>query len=445
MKYFDHAGVELHWGDARDVLATLPDKSVHCAVTSPPYYGLRDYRTAKWDGGDPACDHKPDMTSRGGARPRGKLSSDTKHIDEATKASLHVDVCAKCGAVRVDKQIGLERTPEEYVATLVAILMDVHRVLRDDGTLWLNLGDSYAGSGESSAGGHGSNAAIGIGTQGSQRRNGAVANLASKNLLGVPWRVAFALQESGWILRSDIIWNKPNVIPESVTDRPTKSHEHLFLLAKRERYYYDHFAISEPAVGGSRKFGVGTKGGASFSNSPRMQEPGGMRNKRDVWTINTVPYHEAHYAVFPPALVEPCILAGTSAKGCCPQCGAPWRRLLEHAEGDNETKERPKRTAGMDSRTSTLSLSGNGWAERGGKTKSVGWEPTCTCGVEETVPCTVLDPFAGSGTTLMVAAKRRRRAVGIDLSAESCELATWRIMGKAKGDALVASARAEAV
>lgn len=249
-------------GDCLAVLRTLPDESVQCVVTSPPYFGLRDYG--------------------------------------------------------VPGQIGLEPTPAAYVARLVEVFREVKRVLRNDGVMWLNLGDSYGGSGNNKP--H-------TGDLSDRKLNQqtffARQNTAgSKHLLGMPWRVAFALQDDGWILRSDVIWHKPNCMPESVRDRPTKSHEYLFLFAKSERYFYDAEAIKDPAthagevrmtspkslsLGQAKGRGIKPSGNAT---KPFMIVPVG-RNKRTVWTIATAPFAEAHFATFPPALVEPCILAGS--------------------------------------------------------------------------------------------------------------------------------------
>jgi site-specific DNA-methyltransferase (adenine-specific) len=225
-------------GDVRDRLSELADESVNCVVTSPPYWGLRDYGQ--------------------------------------------------------DGQIGLERTPGEYIDQLVSVFREVRRVLRDDGTLWLNLGDCYS----------------------------VVDGLQPKNLVGIPWRMAFALQADGWCLRQDIIWHKPNPMPESVTDRCTKSHEYLFLLTKSVKYYYDQEAIKEPSANlgetsirfGGSKYGDSkdpkhaTKSGNNYVDS-------GTRNKRSVWTVAPEPFKGAHFATFPPRLIEPCILAG------CPENG----------------------------------------------------------------------------------------------------------------------------
>jgi len=222
---------QLLLGDNRQVLQTLPDQSVHCIVTSPPYFGLRDYG--------------------------------------------------------VDGQIGMEETPENFVAELVRVFRECWRVLRDDGTLWLNLGDSFL----------------------------------NKQILGIPWRVAFALQDAGWILRSDIVWSKPNPMPESVTDRPTRAHEYIFLLTKSGRYYYDADAIKEPSV-----YPDDNRKARSKPDQKRMPteqiagvRPGSAtyttRNKRSVWTVPSAPYKDAHFATFPPALIEPCVLAGCPVGG----------------------------------------------------------------------------------------------------------------------------------
>jgi site-specific DNA-methyltransferase (adenine-specific) len=290
-------------GDCIEGLRTLPDASVHCCVTSPPYWGLRDYGH--------------------------------------------------------DGQIGLESTPEAYVARMVEVFREVRRVLREDGTLWLNLGDTY-GSG--------------------------------KQLKGIPWRVAFALQADGWVLRQDIIWHKPNPMPESVRDRCTKAHEYVFLLTKSERYFYDAEAVSEAAKDPSgHKYERGTYRamrdaaaleGTAFDGPTRSHigntrvngkcvkyaaGHGANKNRRSVWTVTTRPYKGAHFATMPPALVEPCILAGCQEGG------------------------------------------------------------------------TVLDPFAGSGTTLAVAAELGRSGIGCELNPEYIELAEQRIAkSKAKMPLFVA-------
>jgi len=251
---------EILTGDVRQRLAELPEKSVQCVVTSPPYWGLRDYGH--------------------------------------------------------DGQIGLEQTPQEYVAEMVAVFREVWRVLADDGVLWLNIGDSYTGSGKGPAG----NLGAAHNERHMEHIHSAIVpdGLKRKELVGIPWRVAFALQEDGWYLRQDIIWAKPNPMPESVTDRCTKAHEYIFMLTKNARYYFDNHAIKEPSADlgktkikfGGNKYGDSddpkhaTKSGNEYTDT-------GTRNKRDVWTVGTKPFKGAHFAVMPEALVEPCILAGS--------------------------------------------------------------------------------------------------------------------------------------
>ncbi len=381
-------------GDATAEMIETPDESVHCCITSPPYWGLRDYGVAG--------------------------------------------------------QHGLEPTPEEYVAKMVGVFKEVRRVLRDDGTLWLNLGDSYAG------------------------RRG---NLKHKDLVGIPWRVAFALQADGWYLRSDIIWHKPNPMPESVTDRPTKSHEYIFLLSKRGRYYYDADAIAEPATldhprsvdrqyeapgmpphRGLRKQGLAAgptwderktagavRGNVAFDGnvgagtqrsvhgeglSHDLGCKNGTRNKRTVWTVATKPYAEAHFATFPPDLIEPCVLAGTSENGCCSECGAGWVRVTERAEApsvnDSHLDRYGNGSAGVHRK---VEQAYQNWLDANPK-ETTGWRPTCGH-VADLTPCTVLDPFAGSGTTGVVALRAGRNFIGIELNPEYCEMARNRIYNDA--------------
>lgn len=374
---------EIREGDALTRLREMPDESVHCVVTSPPYWGLRDYGVAG--------------------------------------------------------QLGLESTPEEYTAALVGVFREVRRVLRDDGTLWLNLGDSYASDTKGSGGKSSS------GLNAKRDETGTVIGksivtyaprrlehgIKTKDLVGIPWRVFFALQADGWWLRSDIIWHKPNPMPESVTDRPTKAHEYVGLFAKAQTYFYDADAIAEASVigaGAVRNVTPRNKGAdESRNDGDRFGVVNdGTRNKRSVWPIATSPYPEAHFATFPPELPELCIRAGTSEKGCCPMCGAPWERVTERVAEPDGLRNRGA-GAKMDFHTRQT---GSGqklqdWLDANPK-QTVGWAPTCDHG-HEPVPCTVLDPFAGAGTTGLVATRLGRHFIGIELNPTYANMARRRI------------------
>tara|TARA_R100000234_G_scaffold852_1_gene712 strand:- start:23 stop:1069 length:1047 start_codon:yes stop_codon:yes gene_type:complete len=285
-------------GDVRQTLRELESKSVQCVVTSPPYWSLRDYgNTPSIWGGDLDCDHKFGKEKKGDTRDHNVGKTRWNHVYGDGEISPHIEVsqgcyCKKCGAWK--GCLGLEPTPQQFTKNMVEVFREVKRVLRDDGTLWLNIGDSYASSG------------------GRQLEGG----LKYKDLVGIPWQLAFALQEDGWYLRSDIIWHKPNPMPESVKDRPTKSHEYIFLFSKCEKYYYDYEAIKEKG-----EYPAGTKGAKGSteryntnlvnSRPPEYKIYDGMRNKRTVWSINTKPYKEAHFATFPEEIPEICIKAGT--------------------------------------------------------------------------------------------------------------------------------------
>ena len=307
-------GSRILHGDSVEMLKTIPDGTVDCCVTSPPYYGLRDYGTATWVGGDPSCPHyrtskKSDKTATG-----HKNMMETGH---AVGDAIYKTVCPICGAVRVDNQIGLEETPDEYIDRLVTVFREVKRVLRDDGTLWLNIGDSYCGTGDK---GNYKDPKNPEGRNGqSVARNKRIDGIKSKDLIGIPWMLAFALRADGWYLRQDIIWHKPNPMPESVRDRCTKSHEYIFLFSKKPKYYFDIEAIKENAKPDNS---VRDRDHTKLSNTPGRTRMGGLktnhytkRNKRDVWRIATRPYKEAHFATFPEQLIEPCVLAGSRPNG----------------------------------------------------------------------------------------------------------------------------------
>ena len=375
----------IYQGDALEVLRSLPSESVHCCVTSPPYWGLRDYG--------------------------------------------------------VEGQIGLEPTLQEYVEVLVEVFREVRRVLRDDGTLWLNLGDSYASGGMSNPS---SKSTLGggkdLGAADYSITRKVPNGLKPKDLVGIPWRVAFALQADGWYLRSDIVWHKPNAMPESVTDRPTKAHEYIFLLSKSSKYYYDADSIREPlseqrAKQAGKLVDPGNDAkkrkkqiehdkkrgsGGHFDGHKWRMNPLG-RNKRSVWTVSTKPFPGAHFAVYPPDLIEPMILAGTSPKAC-PKCGAPWKRVVEREPVTKKDRTEPYAIAsGMGKRPQLFTRQTR-------VIKEESWQSTCSCSDNDgSGRCVVLDPFVGSGTTLLVAQCLGRSGIGIELNPDYCAMASRRI------------------
>jgi DNA modification methylase len=484
-------------GHCLDTLATLADKSVHCVVTSPPYWNLRDYGTAQWEGGDKGCDHKIPLATKGGCAVGNKQSS-----NPGSYGYREWLICGRCGAKRIDLQIGLEETPEAYVEKLVQVFREVRRVLRDDGTVWLNLGDSYWG-GKGKSGyelPHEAAERRGKTLQTSHNMPGYMDMRPSdgkhpiikpKDLVGIPWRVALALQADGWYLRSDIIWAKPNPMPESVTDRPTKAHEYIFLLSKSQRYYYDAEAVKEPVAEstvGRGPVDFGGKKGREYkpdANDPNFrngkeqwgrtydyqESSASGRNKRTVWTVDntldeflkfaesqgvdvegliaafiggqadlktvwkvaTHPFTGAHFATFPPKLIEPCILAGTSEKGCCAECGAPWERVVERAKPSDDvytSTSKPESINGVGNRQVGMGQKYQEFLNANPPT-TTGWKPTCTCNAGEPIPCTVLDPFGGSGTSAVVSLSLGRNAILCELSEEYAAMARTRIEAKA--------------
>ncbi len=311
----------------------------------------------------------------------------------------------------------MEPTTADFIEHLVQVFDEARRVLRTDGTLWLNLGDSYA-------------------TQ-------ATDGLKAKDLMGIPWRVALALQSAGWYLRSDIIWSKNNSMPEAVKDRCTKAHEYIFHFAHPESkgsYFYDQDAIREKSAesGFAKQRAKGVNTWDYGRSGLEKSRPGGMsgketfqvtgyRNKRSVWKVNNKPYKGAHFACWPEKLVEPMIKAGSSQHGCCSACGAPWVRQTA-----NETYRDISGTRDMNK--TQLNVVRAGWRKRSPQSTTLGWEPSCKCEAD-VVPCTVLDPFSGSATTGCVALQHGRNYIGIDLSSEYLPLALARLEGRAAPEA----------
>lgn len=426
----------------------LDPGSIHCVVTSPPYWGLRDYdgESLVW-GGDPDCAHE--WGALGPAHHPGQVEQSKWRSAEAAGKGQTAGsgrTCLRCDAWQ--GQLGLEPTPQMYVQHLVEVFRAVRSVLRDDGTAWLNLGDSYARGrvGRYDEGGMSCDPAHWTRkTAGTTQDRGLPPGLKEKDLVGIPWRVAFALQDDGWYLRSDIVWNKANPLPESVTDRVTKSHEYIFMLTKRPRYFYDAEAIKEPLQHPDFRQQASFAGGSN-SGDARPEGAGGRRysgneydaaalsgrNKRSVWTMATRPYRGAHFAVFPPDLIAPCVLAGTSEKGCCPLCGAPWVRTVdrERVEEDAVVSDDRKELHGPTYSRHKQRVSGGQTLV---STRAVGesWDATCGCPEHVPVPCRVLDPFSGSGTTGMVALDHGRDYVGLDVNASYVDLAVARLLGEA--------------
>ena len=412
----------LYRADAREI--PLPDASVHMVVTSPPYWGLRDYGLGQWEGGDAECGHamvtikSNTSTMTGGAHNGNSMGS---------KQGWPNNTCGHCGAVATPAGIGLESTLGEWVANIVAVMREVRRVLRDEGTVWLNLGDAYSTSG--TRGYEGGTLGTRVGRENGYRA--APLDLPIKNLMGQPWRVAFALQDDGWILRSAIVWHKPNPMPESATDRPTSAYEMVFLLSKEGRYFYDAEALKTAAFPRWGKHSAEKYKDIKGPTATGLHSDGYERptsaNARNVWTFPTQGRPDAHFATFPDELPRRCILAGTSEHGVCGECGAPWARVVE----SEVVKNRP--SAGEDPRSRNedkLSVGRGHGGHRGNNlqtsTQTLGWQPTCGCNAD-TVPATVLDPFVGSGTTVAIAQSLGRRGVGLDLNSEYLENAAKRI------------------
>ncbi len=345
-------------GDVFDKLKELEDNSIDCVVTSPPYWGLRDYGTAKWQGGDLNCSHFYGRNTRGGLTQFQKNNKGS-FGDEAIKSGEH---CKLCGAKRIDKQLGLEPTYQEHIQNIVELFRVMKPKLKDSATIWLNYGDSYSSGKRTST----TNQTLRGNKNYGVTRTPVQDGIKEKDLVMIPNRIAIALQDAGWYIRSEIIWHKPNPMPESVRDRPTSCHEKIWLITKSKKYYYDADAIKEPVAQGTidrlsqknLKNQIGSKrGNGGKKPNGNMKAVGTLetKNKRNVWTVTTKPCKDAHFATFPKDLIDPCIKAG------CPEGGV------------------------------------------------------------------VLDPFGGSGTTAIVAKLLNRKSIIIELNSEYVKIAKNRI------------------
>lgn len=518
--------VEIRVGHVLERLAELPEKSVHMVWTSVPYWGLRSYGTEPqvW-GGDAACAHEWGKTIAGQRRSGGTGKStlgaasggnaiSPEGIIRSVERSMHSgsnsSFCRHCGAWRGEH--GLEPTLGMWLENEVAIWRAIRRVLRDDGTAWLNCGDAYASTpnGNSAASYKGQDdrtfrdkpvstigplydpagGASGGGPRGANKGNpssGAVQGrivgggaFKPKDRLMMPARLAIALHDDGWYLRDEIVWAKQNPMPTSVKDRTTPAHEMLYLLTKKRRYYYDAVAIMEPIKessvvrynqatvdeqeGGSKQdqYEAGFLKARTRSRRPNViikdlaaksrqnaderliahkkresKEEGwdatkfdrAGANKRSVWHLALEPFNGAHFATAPTGIVIPPILAGTSEKGVCPACGAPWRRVAakEFLQQQDVSPEKVGRNAAALDDSSRF-----GGSTRGSNIyETTGWQPGCTCPTAAPVPATVLDPFGGAGTTALCADRLGRNAILIELNPEYAEIARKRLEGDA--------------
>lgn len=508
------------FGSVHTELKQVTDESIHCVITSPPYYGLRDYKTEpviwpppegnNWE----ECEHDFELEEKTAELRKGlgmeKLGEQYrgggKKAGKVPKVLAVQGFCKKCNTWKGN--LGLEPTPELFIYHIVLICREIKRVLRKDGTFWLNMGDSYWGSGNST--GHTSE------TKNLGRKTfdyGAIPTSYNtqkkhrlykpKDLMMMPARIALALMEDGWYVRCDNIWNKRNPMPESVSDRPSRNHEYVFMLSKSRRYYFDQEAVREDNESNysdikkmlEKKDRIGGKTltaddplykanlAVQIGQKRAVGDPFG-RNRRSVWDITTTPFSEAHFATFPPKLVELCLFAGTSEWGCCADCGAPYERIVEKlmpneiARADSETKydkendsagrlatyrqgQRKYKSKYVDNshgqELQQFQRSNSQVGERDEareiaeemfpddkelqqryinyihdhgarpRRKTIGWKKTCNCKTEDKIPAIVLDPFFGSGTTGLVAKRSGRSYLGVELQKDYAKVQAKRL------------------
>lgn len=415
-------GVDLIVGDVLASLPLIASGSVQCIVTSPPYWGLRDYSIAPTDW--PAVKYFP----MAGLPP----------------VVIPAERCA----------LGLETSPLAFIGHLIHVFRSLRRVLRADGTVWVNLGASYASGGKGGGGSYLAERRAWAERSCQRGWRGPPTGLKEKDLVGIPWMFALAMQADGWWLRSEVIWRKPNPMPEATRDRPTVAHEQVFLFARSKKYFYDATAIAEPLEHpeastpddmaramtrrrattvdphqeplDARRYRSGNRVAKTGNDRGRpgdhrkasipWEDTTGKRNARSVWTIATQPFKGAHFATFPEEMARRCILAGTSAYGCCSACGTPRRRVAERefAAQADVSPERAVRGAGKQKPLDALNRR-QGYPRGTTAVRTLGWGPACDCGAA-TVPCVVLDPFAGSGTVGAVTKTAGRSAVLIEAS-----------------------------
>lgn len=362
--YYENNDSKIYNGNCLEVLKQLPDESIDCVVTSPPYWGLRDYGTAKWEGGDENCDHIDDSVIGGQG-----TASKKQHTNHGTQSIQYKDICAKCGAKRIDEQLGLESSFEKYISNLCDIFDEVKRVLKKDGTCWVNLGDTYNSSGSSGKMGRfqGKYLKNNLDAMKSYTVKKNTSNITEKSLCNIPSRFSIEMQNRGWILRNKIIWHKPSCMPSSIKDRFTVDYEEIFFFVKSKKYYFKQqfepladssikaktYKLNQTTHSGASKSAVNVQLGNESRGERFVPEKG--RNKRSVWKISVKPFKGAHFATYPTELIKTCIDAGCSVSGI------------------------------------------------------------------------VLDPFFGAGTTAIECINQHKHYIGIELNKEYCDIAKSRI------------------